>query len=417
MSALAIDTNLIYPKLMPSLGGPPHELFDRWRAEDPVHWNPPSQTYRRHDERPTVSQGFWVLTRYADVFSVSRDQELFSSHTGGPVIWDMEGENLMRQQAGLMGMPPQHHRAMKRLLVPAFAPRELDRFSDEIEAVAKEIVDDVAVRGECEFVFDVASRLPVYTFCSLMGIPEAMRERVFTLGNAMADTEREDYLETDALMQLFAISEEISAQKRDQPDQSMLSTLIHNEVDGAKLDQLSINMFFITMSIAGHETTRGTAGHFLRLMHAHPEQYELLRSDLDRYLPNAIEEVLRVAPPVVKFRRTVTADTEIGGHPVKAGDKIYLSYPAANRDPEVFLDPHRFDITRENAARHLSFGTGPHVCLGARLARMQLQALLKQIITRLPDVRPVGEMEMLDSIWFNAVMKMPVTFTPEASDA
>lgn len=414
MAALPEDTNLIDPALIPSLEGPPHVLFDAWREKDPVHWNPPNETYRAGENRPTIKQGFWVLTRYADVFSASRDQKLFSSHEGGPVIWDMEGDQLAMQQAGLMGMPHEQHLAMKRLLVPAFAPRELEKFRGEIETVAKEIVDAIAPRGECEFIFDVASRLPVYTFCKLMGIPESLREKVFTLGNATADTEREDYEETDALMQLFGISEQLSAEKRAQPDGSMLSTLIHNEVDGEKLDQLSINMFFMTMSIAGHETTRGTAGHFIRLMNEYPEQYELLKSDVDRYLPNAIDEVLRFSPPVIKFRRTVVEDTEIGGQPVRKGDKIYLSYPAANRDPAVFEDPHRFDITRENAGKHLAFGTGPHVCLGARLAHMQLFALLKEVVTRIPDIHPVGDKEMLRSIWFNAVMKMPVAFTPES---
>ncbi|MCY3793232.1 MAG: cytochrome P450, partial [Gammaproteobacteria bacterium] len=212
---------------------------------------------------------------------------------------------------------------------------------------------------------------------------------------------------------LFAISDALSAEKREKPDASLLSSLIHNEVDGEKLDQLSINMFFVTMSIAGHETTRGTAVHFIRLMHEHPEQYELLKSDLDKYLPNAIDEVLRHSPPVIKFRRTVMEDTAIGGQPVRKGDKVYLSYPAANRDPAVFDDPHRFDITRENANKHLAFGTGPHVCLGARLAHMQLKALLAEIVTRVPDIHPVGERTMLRSIWFNAIVRMPVAFTPE----
>jgi len=212
-------------------------------------------------------------------------------------------------------------------------------------------------------------------------------------------------------MQLMTIAAELTQQKLKQPDNSMLSRLIHGEVEGQKLDQLSINMFFVTLSIAGHETTRSTATHFVRLMNEHPEQYELLRSDIDKYLPNAVEEVLRFSPPVIKFRRTATQDTDIGGHPIKQGDKIYLSYPAANRDPEVFADPDKFDITRENANKHLSFGTGPHVCLGARLARYQLQALLKEIVVQLPDLTPTGENEMLNSIWFNAIIKMPVTYT------
>lgn len=408
-----IDTNLLNADLIPSLGGPPHELFDLWRREDPVHWNPPTDSYESPMPGASVKQGFWVLTRYQDVYEVSRNQELFTSHDGSPIIWDFEPQQLAIQQAGLMGMQPANHAALKRLVVPSFSPKELQAFYPEVDQLAKEIVSDVAPLGGCEFVFDVASRLPVYTFCALMGIPESLHQRVFELGNAAADTENPNRSEqTDSSpMQLMAIAAELTQQKLEQPDNSMLSRLIHGEVEGQKLDQLSINMFFVTLSIAGHETTRSTATHFVRLMNEHPDQYELLQSDVEKYLPNAIEEVLRFSPPVIKFRRTATQDTDIGGHPIKKGDKIYLSYPAANRDPEVFDDPNKFDITRENANKHLSFGTGPHVCLGARLARYQLQALLREIVVQLPDLKPTGENEMLQSIWFNAIIKMPVTYT------
>ena len=412
-SNISIDTNLLNADLIPSLDGPPHELFDLWRSEDPVHWNPPSDSYSCPMPGASVHQGFWVLTRFDDVYSVSRNQELFTSHDGSPIIWDFEPQQLAIQQASLMGMQPANHAALKRLVMPSFSPKELQSFYPEVDRLAKEIVSDVAPRGGCEFVFDVASKLPVYTFCTLMGIPESLHQQVFELGNAAADTENPARRDSDASapMQLMAIAAELTQQKLEQPDNSMLSRLIHGEVDGQRLDQLSINMFFVTLSIAGHETTRSTATHFVRLMNEHPEQYELLRSDVDKYLPNAIEEVLRFSPPVVKFRRTATQDTEIGGYPIKQGDKVYLSYPAANRDPEVFDNPNEFDITRENASKHLSFGTGPHVCLGARLARYQLQALLKEIVLQLPDIRPTGENEMLKSIWFNAIINMPVTYT------
>ena len=414
---MSLAKNLIDPTLMPACGGPPHELFDEWRETDPVHWNPPNDSYRSPMRGTTISKGFWVLTRHQDVVDVSRNQELFSSHEGGPIIWDFEPPQLAMQRANIMGMKPADHSAVKKLVMPPFAPGELARFHPEIDRVARTIVDSVAASGQCEFVFDVASRLPVYTFCKLLGVPDRLRETVFTLGNQSADTENRALRDRDnsAPLALLALARELAEEKKANPDDSMLSRLVHGEVDGERLDDNNIGMFFVTLSIAGHETTRGTAVHFVRLMNEHPEQYELLLSDVDRYLPNAIEEVLRHSPPVVKFRRTAMADTEIGGQKIARGDKIYLSYPAANRDPAMFPDPHRFDITRKNANRHLAFGTGPHFCLGARLSRIQLGALLKEIVTRIPDIRPDGEMEMLKSIWFNAVIRMPVTFTPEAS--
>lgn len=414
--SIALDTNLADADLIPTRRGPPHDLFAAWRREDPVHWNPAPDpvVYNTVLRGADLHEGFWVLTRYQDVFEVSRDQETYSSHKGGPVIWDfIDPRFLARQQAGLMGMPGDMHAKVKRLVLPPFANSALSAFEPDIARAAREIVDGVAARGECEFVFDVASRLPVYTFCTLMGIPEEDREEIFRLGNASADVEAQKPVDEDPQPKLFAFSAKLAEEKRRNPDRSMMSAYVNGDVDGQKLTEEQIAMFFTTMSIAGHETTRGTAAHFIRLMDEHPDQYALLRSDPDKYLPNAIEEVLRFAPPVIQFRRTATADAEIGGYPVAAGDKIYLSYAAANRDPAVFADPDQFDITRDNASKHLSFGTGPHVCVGARLARIQLRHLLTEVIARIPDIRPAGEPAFLRSIWFNAIINMPVRFTPE----
>ena len=413
---LATETNLVDPNLIPQMSGPPHELFAAWRAKDPVHWNPaPSPgAYGLRDPGMSLEKGFWVLTRYKDVHDVSRAQDQFSSYVGGPTIWDLQPERLLLQQAGVMGMPPEKHAKVKRLIVPPFSNQALTAFEPEIAKAAVEIVDTVASRGECEFVFDVASRLPVYTFCTLMGIPAEDREMIFRLGNALADVETRTPNREDS-MQLMAYSAKLAAEKRRSPDSSIMSAYVNGEVEGEKLSQEQVGMFFVTMSIAGHETTRSTAAHFIRLMHEHPDQYELLRSDPAKYLPNAIEEVLRFAPPVIQFRRTATRDTVIGDQKIAKDDKIYLSYVAANRDPEVFSDPNRFDITRANAARHLSFGTGPHVCIGARLARIQLRLLLEQIVTRIPNIRPASPPKYLRSIWFNAIIDMPVTFTAESA--
>lgn len=412
---LAFDTNLVDPDLVVEQSGPPHDLFARWRKDDPVHWNPapPPGTYAETPEGGRMDQGFWVLTRHADVAAASMDQATFSSYTGSPVIWEMPPERLALQQTGLMGMPMERHAKVKRLVMPPFGAKAIDAFAPEIVRVADEIVDGVAARGECEFVFDVASRLPVYTFCVLMGIADTDREQVFQLGNALADVESRTATETGAMLQLFGIAARLTEEKRATPDGSMMSAYVNTDVNGEKLAPEEIAMFFLTMAIAGHETTRGTAAHFIRLMAEHPDQYALLRSDPDRHLPNAIDEVLRMAPPVMQFRRTATRDTELGGRAIRAGDKIYLAYAAANRDPALFEDADRFDITRANAKRHLSFGTGPHVCIGARLAALQLKLLLERIVARIPDIHPTRKPRYLRSIWFNAIIDMPVEFTRE----
>ena len=413
MTATLAEANILDPDLFPASRGAPHALFDAWRTCDPVHWNPATPTYVPNIPRSSMTNGFWVLTRYQDVFDVSRDQELFSSHEAGFVIWDLDETELALQRANFMGMLPADHQAVKQFLTPAFSARALQALAPEIERLAKEIVDQMASRGSCEFVFEVASKLPVYTFCELMGIPAPMRDRVVELGNAVADVETRGAHEVDPTFLLFGLAQEVAALKRETPDRSLMSLLVNDSALG--LSEMAVNMFFVVFAIAGHETTRSTAAHFIQLMATHPEQYALLRSDVDAHLENAIEEVLRYTSTTTNFRRTVMADTEIGGAPVRKGDKVYLSYAAANRDPAVFPDPHRFDITRENARKHLAFGTGPHVCIGARLARLELHALLKEIVTRVPDFQLDGEPTWLRSIWFNAITHLPIRYTPEAA--
>lgn len=414
MQTPELTQNILDPEIFPKEKGPPHSLFDLWRREDPVHWNPTSPKYAPEPPLASLTKGFWFLTRYQDVFDVSRDQEKFSSYDAGFTIWDHEDPNdLEMQRANFMGMRPENHSAVKQVIVPPFSPKAMQAIAPEIDRFAKEIVDEIAANGSCEFVFDVASKLPVYTFCELMGIPESYRQKVVDYGNAMADVESRRNETVDPLMGLFAICEEISEQKRKSPDDGLLSAMVNDT--SLELSQLNINMFFMVFAIAGHETTRSTAAHFIYQMNQNPDQYALLRGDVDKYLENAIEEVLRYTNTTTNFRRTATCDTEVGGFPVKKGDKIVLSYASANRDPSVFENPHKFDITRANARKHLAFGTGPHVCIGARLARMQLFALLREIITRIPDIRPSAEPQWLESIWFNAITHMPVKFTPESA--
>lgn len=408
MTSNAAADNLIDPGLFPAEQGPPHHLFDAWRASDPVHWNPSNPAYSGGMPGAAGVKGFWVLTRYKDVFDVSMNQQLFSSHEGGIVLWDFEGEELERQRSNFMSMKSAEHAAVKKVIMPPFMPKALGEMAPKIEKLAAEIVDSVADKGECEFVFDIASRLPIYTFCELMGIPEHLRDQIADYGNAMADVENNTNQSLSPMVGLFGVAQELAEEKRRNPDGLLMSAMVNDTT--LNLTPMQINQFVLVFAMAGHETTRSTAAHFINLINRHPHQYALLRNDFDALIDTAIDEVLRYTSTTTNFTRIAMADTEIGGQVIKAGDKIYLSYAAANRDPAVFNDPHRFDITRANAKRHLAFGAGPHICVGARLAKMQLRALLKQIVQRLPDIKPVGEPEWLRSIWFNAIIKMPVKF-------
>ena len=410
MIGAALADNLIDPDIFPADHGPPHRLFDRWRQTDPVHWNPPNPAYAGGMPGSSGVKGFWVLTRYQDVLDVSMDQARFTSHDG-IVLWDLEGAELERQRANFMVMKPEQHAAVKKVIMPPFMPRALAELAPEVDKLAAEIVDRIAGKGACEFVFDIASILPVHTFCELMGIPPQYRDQVAGYGNDIADVESRTSISMDPMIGLFGLAQQMAEEKRRDPDGRLLSAMVNDTT--LNLDPMMINQFVLVFAMAGHETTRSTAAHFIHLMSQHPDQYALLKGDFDTHIDNAIDEVLRYTSTTTNFIRHAVADTEIGGQKVKQGDKIYLSYAAANRDPAVFADPHRFDITRANAKRHLAFGAGPHICVGARLAKMQLRALLKQIVTRLPDLHPVGEPEWLRSIWFNAIINMPVAFAPE----
>lgn len=402
------STNLINPDLFVDHKGPPHRLFDLWRAQKGLHWNPPNPDYVAKVPFSTMNKGFFVLTRYQDVFEVSRDQERFSSYDEGFVIWDQEGPGLDNMRANFMGMRPPDHSAVKRVITPPFSPKAMLEIGPTVERLAAELIGEISALDSCEFVFDVAAKLPVYTFCELMGVPLELRDQVVKCGNAMADVESRDQLDFDPREGLASISRELTENLRCEPDASLMSAIVNDS--GLALEQNQIDHFFQVFAIAGHETTRSTASHFVNLMSQHPEQRELLLSDLDQYLDNAIEEVLRYTSTTTNFRRTATCETTIGNCTVQRGDKLVLSYAAANRDPQMFADPHRFDITRDNARKHLAFGTGPHVCTGARLARLQLRALLKELFTRLPDIHPIDDPQWLRSIWFNAIIRMPVSF-------
>lgn len=410
MTQLSIETNIIDPSLFPQEQGPPHKVFDLWRENDPVHWNPINPDYNPTMPFSRMRKGFWVLTRYDDVWQVSMDQELFSSHEDGFVIWDLDEPMIEAHRANFMGMLPDKHKKVRLKMTPPFMPKNMNDFEPSVIKVAKDLIDEAAKQNNCEFVFDVASKLPIYTFCELMGIPEELREEVAHHGNGISDVETRANHSFDPMIALHQISTSLTEEKRANPDGMLMSTIVNDKE--LNLSQAEINEFFVVFAMAGHETTRSTSAHFLHLMEQNPDQFEILMSDFDAHIDNAINEVLRYTSTTTNFRRTAMADTEIGGYPVKKGDKIYLGYAAANRDPAVFENPHKFDITRHNASKHLAFGVGPHVCIGARLARMQLRAILSEIYKRFPNVEITGKAEWMASIWFNAIVNLPVRFSP-----
>jgi cytochrome P450 len=409
--------DLADPDVVVRFGGPPHGYLRRLRREAPVCWHPAPAEPRGI---LPVREGYFVVSKHADVVHVSRHPRLFSSALGSHLIGDMAEEDLVGMRTQLIGMDPPQHVKYRRLVQRGFTPRMVARLEPRIRACAREVVDRVAARGACEFVEDLASELPLTLICELVGVPYEDRKKIFEWSNQLVgadDPEQQGGPDPrEFAMQMWLYSNELAESKRAAPDDTLMSTYVHSEVDGEKISTVEINHFFVLLAVAGNETTRNATSHFVRVMSEHPEALAALRADVDGLLPGAIEESLRYSPPVMYFRRTATEDTEIRGTRIRAGQKVYLSYASANRDEDIFRDPDRFDIARE-PNDHLAFGIGEHYCLGANLARMQLRCILRELLTRLPDLALAGPAAIQRGTLIHGVKRMPVCFTPSGGDS
>jgi cholest-4-en-3-one 26-monooxygenase len=413
MDARPGELNLFDPDVY--LEGPPYAYLSRLRREAPVCWHDaPGPEVRCISNLET---GFWLVTKYQDLIDISRSPKRFSSHVGTSFLMDPDPQLLAGLQAQLVNMDPPHHVKYRRLVQRGFTPRMVAELEPRIRAHARRIVDNVARKGSCEFVTELACELPLILICELMGIPEEDRGQIFDWSNALIGADDEalncgrDPMQVSTDMWMY--SNDLAARKRANPDDTLISKYVNGDVGGEAISDFELNIFFVLLSVAGNETTRNATSQFMRLMSEHPDQCELLKTDLDRLLPGAIEEALRFAPPVVAFRRTAVADTEVRGVRIAEGDKLVLSYPSANRDEEVFDEPDRFDI-RRSPNHHVSFGIGEHFCLGANFARMQLRCILREVFSRLPDIHVVKPPRRQRSNLIQGITEMQVEFTPEA---
>ena len=421
------------------LEGTPHSWFTEIRNEAPVHWHEGS------------NGAFWCITKWADLRHVSRNPKLFSSARRGtnmpnPKMEAMMAER-MRAGGGAMGggamgggaatqsgddpetkirasfpimlmMDPPQHVKFRRLVQRSFTPRYVDGLAPHVRDLAKRIVDRVAAKGECEFVTEVASNLPLQVICEMMGVPEEDYQEIFEITNKMIGFDDPE-LGTDeneqaaASMQMFGKAMKVAALYKDDPQENLTSYLLHRSVDGEKLTETEYAAFFLLLCVAGNETTRTVTTNGMRLLIDHPDQLQKLIDD-PSLIPSAVEEILRFEPAVHYFRRQTMAETEIRGVKIKEDDPVVMWYPAANRDEEVFDDPDRFDVTR-TPNEHLSFGIGEHFCLGANLARFELNAIFEQIIPRLRNPEYAGPVRRLRSNFINGVKEMRIRFDPEGA--
>jgi cholest-4-en-3-one 26-monooxygenase len=283
---------------------------------------------------------------------------------------------------------------------------------EHVHEMTRRIIDEVIDRGQCDFVVDVAAELPLQVIAELLGVPHEDRHKVFQWSNRMIGSEDPEYNVSEeevqtAQIEMFMYANELAAQRRQEKRDDIVTALLDAEVDGDQLTEMDFNLFFLLLAVAGNETTRNSISHGIRAFCENPDQYQLLVDDPSLAAP-ATEEVVRWASPVMYFRRNVTRDTTLRGQEISAGDKISIWYISANRDEEVFDRPFEFDITR-NPNEHVGFGGGgPHHCLGANLARMEIRVLLEEMAQRMPRLELVSDADPLRSNFIAGIKHMPV---------
>ncbi|HTO08963.1 MAG TPA: cytochrome P450 [Myxococcota bacterium] len=396
--------------------GPPHAFFARLRAQPGLHWNPGRPGRELIPGRPEpFQQGFWVVSRYADVVEVSRDHERFSSGRASALNADLRPEELALFQQQLLHMDPPRHTKLRKLVNRGFTPRMIGRLESRVRDHAREIVDKVARKGECDFVTAIAAELPLLVIAELLGVPVEDRWKLFHWSNRMVGAEDPEYgSPVDAqlaAMELFQYASWLADRRRAEPLEDIVSTLVHADVDGEKLGGLDFNMFFFLLVVAGNETTRNAISGGMEALCRFPAERErlLARPEL---LDTAVDEIVRWVSPVMQFRRTATRDSELAGQTIREGEKVVIYYGSANRDERAFADAGRFDLARDPNP-HLGFGIGVHFCLGASLARMEMRLMFEELLRRVPDLELAGPVTHLQSNFINGRKTMPVRFTPE----
>ncbi len=359
--------------------------------------------------------GYYVVTRHADVWQASRNPQLFCNGRGGFMIGDMENE-MAEFYGSILAMDDPQHFRLRSIVSKGFTPRHIGAVGEQIERVAARLVDRMIKEypdRSADFVEVFSAPFPLEIICSMMGIPPSDNQQILEwtntilgLGDPEFVTSYEDLVNVG--IAIFSYAQALGEDRRTTPRDDITTALMHAEVDGERLTAQEFGAFFILLVTAGNETTRNAISHALKALTDHPDQRATWFGDYERHAKTAVEEIVRWASPVIHFRRTVTADTELGGQQLHEGDKVILVYESANRDPEVYPDPNTFDLTRPTNPAQVGFGAGgPHFCLGANLARREITVAFDEIRRRLPDLRVTGEPDHLQSSFINGIKRLP----------
>ena len=389
-------------------GGAPREVFRYLRNEEPIYWH----------EDPAQGVGFWAVTKQKDVDYISKNPLLFSSEVKSCLLHESEPDRIELMANQMINMDPPRHLKYRRLVRSAFTPKKVDSYTERFRQIARDIVAAAIEGGECEFVKDVAADLPLIAICELMGVPLERRERLFELTNIMIGMDDPELATTDedglmAMAEMFFMAQTLAEEHRANPADDIVNVLLTGTVEDEPLTDEEFCHFFLLLIVAGNETTRTVTGHGMRLLIEHPEQYQQLVDNPD-LLEGAIEEMLRYNPAVIAFRRTATADVELSGQMIKAGDKVEIFYAAASADEDIFSDVDSFDISRAEREDvrngHRAFGVGEHFCLGSHLARLELKVIFLEILKHVRNPRFNGDINWLRSNFINGIKSMPIAF-------
>jgi cholest-4-en-3-one 26-monooxygenase len=313
----------------------------------------------------------------------------------------------------MLFMDPPSHTRYRKLVNRGFTPRMIAALEVHVRDLTIAIVEAAKAKGEIDFVVDVAAELPLEVIAELLGVPREDRHKLFDWSNRMVGSEDPEYQVaeehvTAAQIDMFVYAQELATQRRAEPRDDIVSTLLAAEIDGDQLTDMDFNLFFMLLSVAGNETTRNAIAHGMNAFLEHPDQWDLLVADPDAHIAGAVEEILRWASPVLYFRRNARRDVELGGQTIRAGEKISLWYVSANRDEAIFDEPFRFDITRDPNP-HIAFGGGgPHFCLGAQLARLEIRVLFEELARRTPKLEALGAPDRLRSNFIGGIKHLPV---------
>jgi cholest-4-en-3-one 26-monooxygenase len=385
----------------------PAEELAELRRVAPVWWNKQPRGASGFDD-----EGYWAVTRHADVLEVSRYSDIYSSQEKTAIIRHgapVTDESLSVQRLILLNIDPPAHTKLRRIVSRGFTPRAISSLRDALAARAERIVKTALAEGAGDFVTDVACELPLQAIAELLGVPQEDRRQIFDWSNQMIGYDDPEYEgePTAAATELIGYSMVMAEDRKQCPRDDIVTQLVNAKIDGEALSSDEFGFFVLLLAVAGNETTRNAITHGMLAFLDHPEQWELYRAQRPE---TAVDEIVRWATPVTVFQRTALKDTTLGGQEIKAGQRVGLFYRSANFDEEVFGHPERFDILR-SPNPHLGFGgTGMHYCLGANLARLEISLIFNAIADAMPVIRKTGDAERLRSGWLNGIKRLPVSY-------